>query len=250
MKNPRRPFGLNIVAAGHELTGAAPALMERAAKLASPGEPTHRGLIWCAAALARHGIRACAPPGALQPSHAALEAAEAWVNGRGDAHAVRKARSEAFAAVIGVERRTIDAVCASLQRLERKPHTAIDEHADSVVLRFAGLAANYACGAVLLTLDAVDEPAQSALVPQQVAGAIAYQSVGLGAARSGQLRAAALEQAEWESGRQAAPRDHGAQALAVQLFHEFLGAAWKTRSDSERLFLDEFADWALLPLKS
>ncbi len=38
---------------------------------------------------------------------------------------------------------------------------------------------------------------------------------------------------------------HGAGALAVQLFHEFLGAAWKDVSDAQRLQYFELIDWAM-----
>jgi hypothetical protein len=247
--SPRRPFGLRIVEAGEVLEGAAPPWMERAAKLARSGDRNHRALVFTGVTLARHGLRSCAPPASLVTVHAALEVAEGWVAERQDERAVRKARSDAFASIIAVERRTVEAVRASLAGLSRKQHTSIDAHADLVVLRFAGLAASFACGAALLALDAVDEPALAARVPQQVAGAIAYQSIGLGPARASPVRAAACEQAEWESERPGAAQAHGGDALALQLFHEYLGAAWKGRSDVERLFLDDFLEWSLGPLR-
>ena len=100
-------------------------------------------------------------------------------------------------------------------------------------------------GAALLTLDAVDEPARASDVPQQVAGALAYQAAGLGPARSSALRVHAVEQAEWESEREGAPAGHTPGALAVMLFHEFLGAYWKQYIDGQRAHFDEFVLWAL-----
>jgi hypothetical protein len=245
MPRPARPFSLRIVDPAAELSGVAPPAMERAAKLASVGDRSHRALIFACATLARYGLRACVPPGASSPLLTSLEVAEAWAKDASSPQAVRKARSEAFNAVIAVERRTVEAIRASLAGAVRKPETLIDEHADSVVARYAGLAANYASGAALLTLDAVDQPARASEVPQQVAGALAYQATGLGPARSSALRVHALEQAEWENEREGAPAGHGPGALAVMLFHEFLGAYWKQHIDGQRAHFDEFVTWAL-----
>lgn len=242
---PNRPFSLKIVDPAAQLLGVAPAIMERAAKLAAVGDRAHRALIFVCATLARHGVRACCPPGTVDPALAALDKAEAWARDVADVHAVRKARSDAFNAVIAAEKRATDALRTSLQVMPRKKKTQIDPHADTAVVRYAGLAANFAYGAALLTCDAVDEPAQAALVPQQVAGALAYQASGLGPARSSETRANACEQAEWESEREGAPEGHPAGALAVMLLHEFLGAYWRQYSDAQRAYFDEFIVWAL-----
>jgi hypothetical protein len=247
---PRRPFALRVVDPQDQLEGIAPALMERAAKTCAPSDPVHRALLFASSTLARYGVTSCVPPSAHAPILTALDAAEAWAAQPSDPRAVRKARSDAFAAVVAAERRTADALRASFENFVHKPHTVIDEHADAVVVRYAVLAANYACGAALLTLDAVDAPRLSPRVPQQVAGAIAYRSAGLGPGRSGELRAAACEQAEWEKDREGAPGGHGGGALAIQLFHEFLGASWKDHSDAQRVYLGDFVEWALGPLMS
>ncbi len=219
--------------------------LERAAKLARVGDPDHRGLVYLGVTLARFAVRACSPPGSHAPILAGLDVAEAWAAGAAEPSRVARARSEAFSAVIAVERKTVDAVRAASAHLPHGKHTLIDEHADLVVLRYAALAASYASGAALLVLDAVADPAQVIPIPQQVAGALAYQRVGLGAARSQDLRAAACEQAEWESERQGAPPGHGVGGIAIQLFHEFLGARWKDHSDAERTRMDELCAWAL-----
>ena len=247
---PRRPFALRVVDPQDRLEGVAPVLMERAAKTCTAGDRAHRALLFACSTLTRYGMAACVPPSAHASMLAALDIADAWAAEPSDPRPVRKARSEAFAAVVAVERRTADALRASLATLVHKPHTLIDAHADAVVVRYAVLAANYACGAALLTLDAVEAPRFAARVPQQVAGAIAYRSAGLGSGRSGELRAAACEQAEWERDRQGAPEGHGGGALAVQLFHEFLGASWKDHSDAQRAYLGDFVEWALAPLMS
>ncbi len=242
MKSPRR--SLRLVPPAEELRGVAPSELERAAQLCKRGDAVHRGLLFTAATLARRGLSICAPPGARAPVVAALEVAEAWALGQATEHAVAKARSDAFNAVVAVERRTIDAVrAAGLSPSKKK--TPIDAHAESVVVRYVGLSANYAAGAALLALDGVAEPAELVPIAQQVAGAVAYQSAGLGPARSADVRASACEQAEWEAERQGAPEGHGVGALAIQLFHEYLGAYWKDQSDAQRAYLAEFIQWAM-----
>jgi hypothetical protein len=198
-----------------------------------------------AEAMARQALATCAPPGAGQPVLSALDLALGWVGGNVDDAVVRRARSEAFAALAMVEKRTVDAVRASLTRLERKTTCPIDAHADAVVVRWAGLGAYYATGAALFVLDAVSTPSHALGVVPHAAGAIAYHRGGLGPARSSELRARAWEQAGWEAERAGAPAGHGQGELAVQLFHEFLGSAWKDASDARRAQLGDFIEWAL-----
>ena len=200
----------------------------------------------CVAALAQHGVSSSIPPGAAEPIRAALEVALGWVRGEIDEHRVQKARSDAFAAVAAIETRTAAAVTASLGRFERRA-SAIDVHADTVVVRYAALGAYYACGAALFVLDAVGTPSHAVGVLQQAAGALAYHRTGLGPARSSELRERAWEQAGWEVDRPGAAEGHGQGELAVQLFHEFLGAAWKDSSDANRVYFGEFIEWALRP---
>ena len=245
-----RPLSLRLVAPHEELSGVAPAVLERAAKTCQPGDPTHRGLIFVDLLMARHGLRACTPPSAHPPIVALLDGIEAWAHGQSDEHAVKKARAEAFAAMMAVETKTVSAVRASLEMLKRSKQTPLDGHADGVVLRYAGLGAYHACAAALLTADAISEPPKVALVAQQVAGAMAYQAAGLGPARSSEMRSTAWSQAEFEAERPGAPVGHQTGALAVQLFHEFLGSYWKDKSDAQRAFFGELVEWALGPLMS
>jgi hypothetical protein len=240
-----QPFALPIVYPGDELRGVTPAVLERASRRCKSGDATHRGIVVTVEVIARRALALCAPPGAGQPIVAALDLALDWADQRADEGSVRKARSEAFAALPFVEKRTVDAVRASLERFERKQACPIDRHADQVVVRWAGLGAYYATGAALLVLDSVSTPSHALGVGQQAAGAVAYHKSGLGPARSSELRLRAWEQAEWETERPGAPSGHGQGELAVQLFHEFLGSAWKDASDAQRLQFGELVEWAM-----
>ncbi len=236
---------LRIVSPAEQLTGVAPAAFERATGACSAGDATHRGLIHVCANMARYALDACTPPGACVPIIAGGDTAVAWALERADLSAVRKARNEAFNGIIGAERKTLEMIRRMLAQQEPNPHTQLDPHADQVVLRYAGLAANYACGAALMTLDGIEQPRLLGSIPQQIAGALAYAATGLGPARSGRLRASAWKQAEWEATRVAAGGGHDERALAVQVFHEFVGSLWKEQSDGQRIRLGEFAEWAI-----
>jgi hypothetical protein len=159
--------------------------------------------------------------------------------------AVKRARASGYEAMATAEERAVEAIRVAREQAPRKKLTELDPHADLVVLRYVGLAANYACGSVLLILDGVLDPGVCVQVFQQTAGALAYQHTGLRAASSPDLRALAIKQAVWEAERQAARNDHSPNALAVQLFHEFLGGVWKDHCDGYRARFAEFADWAM-----
>lgn len=242
-----RPRALPIVLPSEELRGFSPLAFQRAAQACSVGDALHRGLVRVTSALARYAVRAATPPSARATVDAALDGALSWADDAVDEAAVRKLRSTLFTASVEIEQRTVQAVEASLAALPQGRHTAIDHHADGVVLRFAGLGAYYAVSSAVLVLDGVSDPKQLDPVPRQAAGALAYQSAGLGPARSPELRARALEQAGFESGRPGAPTGHGEGALAIQLFHEFLGSHWKDHADAQRAFLSDFIVWALPP---
>ena len=111
-----------------------------------------------------------------------------------------------------------------------------------MVLRYARLGAYYAASTVVLTLDAIERPRELIRVPSQSAGAFAYRTTALGPARSRDLRNKAREQAEWEAERD---DSHDQSSMAVQLFHEYVGAVWKDLSDAQRLYHEDFVTWAL-----
>ena len=245
-----RQRSLPLVQSHEELTGVTVPLLERSAKTCATGDPTHRALVFLCEALASSGLQRCAPPSAVEPMVSALKVARRWAEEDCKLVELRRARQVAFEAIAGVERATIVAVRASSTAMPPKQLTIIDGHADAVVLRFAGLGAYHACAAALLTVDCIETPARAARVPQEVAGALAYQATALGPARAGTVRATVCEQAEWESTRPGAPSGHQVGALAVQLLHELLGGYWRSQSDAQRLFLGEFAQWALAPAVS
>lgn len=234
-----RPLrSLPLVAPSEELSGLAPAILERTAGRCRPGDATHRGLIHLAITLARHASSQCLPPSARRTGEEALAAAESWTT-TAELTSVKKHRSLAFEAIGAVERQTGEAVKTAL---ESAPITAFDAHADRVVLRYARLGAYYAASTVVLTLDAIERPREMIRIPSQAAGALAYRTTALGRARSRDLRDKAREQAEWEAERD---DSHDASSMAVQLFHEYIGAVWKDLSDAQRLYHEDFVTWAL-----
>lgn len=236
---------LTLIAPGQELQGVAPPVLERAAKGCRPGDATHRGLVFLNATLARRAVAACVSPTAREELLGGLETAENWARERAPESEVRSARARCFAATPLVERKTVEAVEAAAKFLGPQRKTRIDAHATRVVRRHTALAAHYACSAVVLTLDGIGRPADHAMVPNQVCGAHAYRASGLGAARHGEFRAKAWEQAEWELAREGAAEDHSVEALALQIFHEYLGVRWKTHADLEAVTQGEFIEWAL-----
>jgi hypothetical protein len=185
------------------------------------------------------------PPGARQSAEELLHTIGRWCDGLAGGDAVKKARNAAFNASRADEQTTVDAVAKMLDKMTRKKKTMLDDHADSVVLRYVVLAASNANACALMTADAVFDSATSALVPAHAAGALAYKFVGLGGALSPELRAAAWAQAEWEAERQNGAQSNLAHALAVQVFHEFLGCKWRDQSDAQQLYIGEFLRWAV-----
>jgi hypothetical protein len=236
---------LHIVLPSDQLTGEAPPAFERACRSCSIGDDTHRGLLHLTSHIAQRTLAICVPPTARAPVRDALGHVEQWLAGQGSEAAIRKGRSDLYAATAFVEQKTLDAVGAALASAEVTRHTAIDAHADGVILRYVGLGAYYAASVAVLVMDGVSEPSALAGTLRQAAGAVAYQSAGLGPARSQEVRSRACQQADWEHERPGAPRGHVREALAIQLLHEYLGAYWKDQSDAHRVLLGELVHWAL-----
>lgn len=241
----KRKLALRIVLQGEEISGVAPLVLERASKICKRGDDLHRGLVHTAVTLSDYTLRQALPPGVSRQQLAHLEVALRWVRGQASLDTCRKARSEAYIAIIAAEKRTVETVTESLKLMQRKVETELDRHATTVVLRYAALAANYACGTAVLALDCVEDPKRALNVVTQAAGAVAYQRMALGPALGSELRAQAWAQAEWEATRPGAPEVYPAGALAVQLFHEFLGCQWKDQSDGLRSYFEDFVNWAL-----
>ena len=240
----KRPFSLPLVHQDEQLSGATLIAFERLARTAKPGSDQHRGVLRTCRAISQYVAQSCMPPAARAATSNTSDAVDRWLDG-GSTDDVKKARNEGYNALPEAEQRTVDALAQSMAASKRKKLTALDEHADSVVLRYTALAANYATSTVLLTADAVDDPGVSVLVPQQAAGALAYLHAGLGPARNSDLRSRAWDQAEWESERRSSANDNVAFALSIQIFHEYLGSYWKDQSDAQRAYLDDFIAWAI-----
>lgn len=232
---------LPLVGAAEELSGAAPAAFERAARAAAPESDELGRLVSIVEEPVREAVRSAVPPSFAETLLGALASSTEWARGRVDASEVRRARQTAFAALPLVEEATVSAV-EKAQRLGVTGAGAdprLDRHADHVVLRYASLAAHFATSAVCHTLDSLESPALLLEVLRDVVGAHAYQKAGLGSARDPAFRARALEQATWEASRAVSRRlGHAATELGPQIFHEFLGARWRALAAEARAELD------------
>ena len=235
---------LTVVGPDDALTGVAPARFERASKTCRPGDPLHRGLVRIAAIVARHGLRRAVAPSARGPLVKALDALEPWARGELEARQLGRLRGDCFQTLQDIERATLDAMRHSLHIMHAPKQTLLDEHADRAVWRYVRLSVRLAAEAVILTLDGVASPPVLASVIQQAAAARAYQAVGLGAARQAELRERAVDQAIFEV-RDLGTEAHSEAALALQVWHEFLGVRWKVLHDAERAYIDQFVEWAL-----
>jgi hypothetical protein len=229
---------LPLVLPGHELSGQRPRGFERAAKSCQVGDLSHLSLVACAEIVARHVLLECLPPSAREPQERFLDVARDW-QAEGLA-AVKRARTQAFDGAADAEQLTL----AALARATPSPFgDALDQQAALTVRRHAARGVHHAIACVLLTLDAITTPVAAISIAEEGAGAIAFTRVALGAARSKELRDAARERADWEV-EQLASNEQPAIALALQLFHEYLGAHWKDHADAQRARFEEFLDWA------
>lgn len=239
---------LPLVAPEAQLSGQFPRGFERAAKGCKAGTSTHHAVLFAALTLAERGIRECLPPKERAPYLAACKTAWEWAQGSTLYSAVRDVRAYCFEHAKESEKQTLTVLTAALEHFDQRdpqPRSELGLHARSVTFRYAGLAVHHAIGAVLLALDACKEPRDALLLCGEVAGAIAYQKVALGPCRSAELQRSALTQAQWEAQRvQGSSQAHSENALAVQLFHEYLGVHWKNYTDAQRLYLEDFLGWA------
>lgn len=239
------PKRLPLVAAGEELSGDGPIEFERLARTLTPASDDHRGLVQLVVTLARDAIRGAVPPSSAKTLYDALDVAEGWARREVNASAVRSGRATAFAALPIVERSAVGAI-EKLLAQNPTDETALTRHADHVVLRYVSLGAHFATSATCHALDAVEQPEAALEVARDVIGARSYQKAGLGAARSPEFRARSLEQATWEASRETSRAlHHTVDALAPQIFHEYLGARWRVLAASERAVTEDFIRWAL-----
>ena len=239
------PKRLPLVAAGEELSGEGPVEFERLARSLQPASDDHRGIVHLVVTLARDAVRGSVPPSAAKTLQDALDVAESWARREVNASAVRNARATAFAALPIVEKAAVTAVEKVLAQ-SPVDATALTRHADHVVLRYVSLGAHFATSATCHALDAIEQPEAALEVARDVIGARSYQKAGLGAARSAEFRARSLEQATWEASRETSRTLHPpVDALAPQIFHEYLGARWRVLAMAERATTEDFIRWAL-----
>ena len=237
---------LAVIGSEEQLQGKGPSEFERLARGAELGTPEHIGAVAIAVALASRSARTCVPPSAQAELLTGLEMARLWMQRRASSEDVLGARARVFQSVSAIEEMTARAVEKARNQLGQGPATPLDAHADHVVERYARLAAHFATSAVCHTLDAVSDSSAALEVLQDVEGARAYQAAGLGAARHAAFRAAAWDQASWESSRPGALNSDAARsAIAVQVFHEYLGGRWRVHADAERTANSAFIHWAV-----
>lgn len=231
---------LTLVDPQLELSGKFPRGFERTVKLAQVGDARHRGLLFCALTIARRSVAECLPPSSAGRCFEAWRVADDWARGLADLRAVRQARAESFTQLPELRDHTLDVV----RRWLSAPSDAFTVHRNAVIERYVALSVHHATGALLECFDGVTDPTRLLEVPKQAAAALAYRNVALGPARNEQLLGAALENAAWQADFLASPA-HDAAALAVQLFHEYLGVHWKNHVDAQRLYLEQFLAWAV-----
>jgi hypothetical protein len=209
------------------------------------GDGQHRGLLNTVTALARHAVDGCLPPGSRGPHLDCLTEIQRWSQSP-FALKARALRSAVLEATASSEAATAAAVA---QMLTSTPGAddALELHLRHTLVRHARQASYYACSAVVLTLDALDEPRRAIDVPSQVAGAFAHQAIW--SANREPLLARAREHAGfWQEHTQPkeAQDGHTLGALELQLLHEFLGVTWKAQRDAQFVRLCAFLDWALM----
>jgi hypothetical protein len=229
---------LPLVLPGHELSRTLPIGFERAAKTCRPGDLVHLALLDVASRVARRALTESLPPTARAPFERHLETCRDW-NGSRLAE-VKNARAQAFDGAPDAEQTTLAALTQVTAVASDDP---LDRQAGLTLRRYAARGVHHAVACVLQTLDAVLTPVALLPIAEEAAGAIAFTRVALGPVRSLELRAAARAQAEWEV-RGLASNEQPAVAIALQLFHEYLGAQWKDHADAQRAHFDDFLVWA------
>jgi hypothetical protein len=239
---------LKVISDEERLEGKSPLEFERIARLAEVGSDDHRGLVHIALTLASRTVATAVPPSAQVELTCGISAARLWLDGKASEAEIKKTRARCFQAVGGIEGLTAQAVRKASQQLaSSSSQPALDHHADHIIERYARLSAHFATSAVCHVLDAIVDPKHAPEVLQDIEGARAYQATGLGAARHPAFRKAAWDQAEWEASRpgQEGPPGEKKAALAIQIFHEYLGGRWRIHADAERLAHQSFVSWAL-----
>jgi hypothetical protein len=185
------------------------------------------------------------PPSVAAIARERLATVASWAHGTSTLRQVQAARSEIFEALPDFQQRTLTAIRAADAGSAEAP-SVLDEHADRVVQRYVSLSVQHAVTALLLCCDAVVDPLKLLEVPGEVSAGMAYRNVGLGPAKDSALRHHALHTASWETRQIVGSAAHGEAALTLQLFHEYMGVHWKNHVDAQRLYLEQFLQWAVV----
>jgi len=213
-------------------------LLAKRCKLADSG---HRGLIQVVSTLARHAVDACLAPASRPSHHHCLAEIRRWCQGP-VVLKTKALRASVLEASLVAEAATASAVSHMLSSQAFDP-VPRQQHAQRTIVRHARQASYYAASAVVITLDALDDPRQAVQVPAQVAGALAHKAVWTACANDPQLLREARKQATWWQERDA--HGHSPDELELQFFHEFIGVSWKAQRDAQFSYLCAFVDWAL-----
>lgn len=235
----RQGLRLPLVLPGEELSGLRPLAFERAVKSCKVGDPVHRAVIFAAEAVASRGVQECLAPSARSPFSNFCRVARSFTEQHATLLDVKQARAAAFDLAGDAERKTLTAIAKAIAIEGSDP---LDRQAAISVRRYVARSVHHAIAGVLMTLDAVTRPVEALPIAEEVAGAIAFQRTGLGAARSPALREAARVRADWETKRLDSD-EQPTVAIALQLFHEYLGAHWKDHADAQRAYFEDFLAW-------
>ncbi|HEX2732828.1 MAG TPA: hypothetical protein VHM70_14565 [Polyangiaceae bacterium] len=235
---------LRLVEPRHELKGNAPRGFERLVRACTAADGGHKAALFAATTLTRRALQQCLPPSLAGAYLSELETVVQWARSGGNLKAVNAARSRTFESLPEAQAKTLTALGRLLALEGAQRATPLDEHADRVMHRYVARSVYHAVACVLLCCDGVLDPRKLVDVPGDVAGSIAYRNVALGPARSDTLRQRAIDSAAWESAELAMGEGHEQSALTLQLFHEYLGVHWKNHVDAQRVYLEQFLDWA------
>ncbi|HEX2879230.1 MAG TPA: hypothetical protein VHO25_06815 [Polyangiaceae bacterium] len=212
------------------------------------GDANHRGLLHTVATLARYAVDGCLAPGARSVALNCIAEIQRW-SAAPFALRSNALRNQLLEECISSELATANAV-AQMLTLSPATNSELSPHTDHVLVRHARQASYQACSAVVLTLDALDEPRRAIEVPAQVAAALAYKAIW--SAGNGALLERVHEYAEFwlehdraETATAQSPGPHTRRELELQLLHEFIGVTWKAQRDAQFSRLCSFLDWAL-----
>lgn len=230
------------------LSGKASPALETRLRALEPGALATTKALLVACEVATETVRSCVAPSVHDTLVELLESVADLARRRSSARVPPSLRSQLATIDDAARRATVEAVRKARGRSPAPDTvTLLDPHADSVVLRHVALAATHACTSVQIVVDAVEAPRALVGLPLQAAGAVAYRNCALGLARDAKFRRLVCEHAELEQ-EQAPIAELSTGAVAIQLFHEYVGARWKDHCDAQRFEVERRLEEALQAL--